>query len=282
MGIYSVRKRRREQAAREAAGEILWSEEFPREARVRIKMIWTLIENAAEDSGTPSNDIARYISMSLQAAAGRTTSLLEPNEFVADYPLEDRLDILELMHNYLRDRPVRNWSPGRFAEALNSVLLSHRVAFKMIEGEILPYRNDPVYIATVEPTVRLLIDKRFDGAQLAYLDALKELQAGEAGDAITDAGTALQETLQALGCKGNALGPLIKDAKARGLLAGHDSARLGKAVVDALEWASADRSEMGDGHKYSAATVADAWLTVQVVGALILRLADDTLRQPKV
>jgi hypothetical protein len=44
----------------------------------------------------------------------------------------------------------------------------------------------------------LLIDTRFDKARAAYLKALKEIQANDAPDAITDAATALQETLTAL------------------------------------------------------------------------------------
>lgn len=91
-------------------------------------------------------------------------------------------------------------------------------------------------------------------------------------DAITDAGTALQEALQALGCGGNALGGLIKDAMKKGLLAPHD-ATLASGIKNFMAWASADRSETGDAHKSSDATLDDAWLMVHIVGALIVRLA---------
>jgi hypothetical protein len=104
------------------------------------------------------------------------------------------------------------------------------------------------------------------------MDAIKEIASGNADDAITDAGTALQETLTALGCNGNSLGPLIKDAKGHGLLAPHD-ARLDGAIADVMEWVSADRSQSGEAHHVSTATIEDAWLIVHIVGALILRLA---------
>ena len=43
-----------------------------------------------------------------------------------------------------------------------------------------------------------------------------------------------------------------------------------------MHWVSADRSEMGDSHKAETTlTRDDAWLTVHVVGALILRLASE-------
>jgi hypothetical protein len=162
---------------------------------------------------------------------------------------------------------------------LNEALNAHRVAFKMIEGEFVPFSGDPVYTATIEPAVRLLIDRRFDGAQTAFRNALREIQNGKADDAITDAGTALQETLVALGCQGDVLGRLIQDARGRGLLAGHDE-KLTAGIMSFLNWASADRSQTGDAHKKSDATTSDAWLAVHVIGALILRLASNDPRVP--
>lgn len=136
-----------------------------------------------------------------------------------------------------------------------------------------------MHSATIEPTVNLLVDRRYERAQAAVGEALKELQNRKPDDAITDAGTALQETLTELGCQGNALGPLIADARKRGLLAGHDE-KLTEGILKFLDWASADRSNKGDAHTYSDATNDDAWLTVHVVGALIRRLASDVPREP--
>jgi hypothetical protein len=93
---------------------------------------------------------------------------------------------------------------------------------------------------------------------------LHKLPGGDPADAITDVGTALQEMLVYLGAQGNALGPLLKDAEQRGLLGPYDAKLVG--------WVSADRSNRGDTHSASSATKGDAWLTVHVVGALILRL----------
>lgn len=129
----------------------------------------------------------------------------------------------------------------------------------------------------VEPALKLLIGSQFAAAHGAYLDALKEISNGKADDAITDAGTALQETLTALGCQGNALGPLIKDAKKNGLLAGHDQ-NLVDGIIKFMDWASADRSTTGDAHKHSDADVSDAWLMVHIVGALIVRLVEPSNR----
>lgn len=105
----------------------------------------------------------------------------------------------------------------------------------------------------------------------AYRAALEEIHNGKPDDAITDAGTALQETLELLGCEGNSLGPLIKSARNRGLLGPHDTPLL-ESLVSVMNWVSADRSTKGDAHNTDDVSRDDAWLTVHVVGAVILRL----------
>jgi hypothetical protein len=126
----------------------------------------------------------------------------------------------------------------------------------------------------VAPVLRLLSGRAGWGTiENAYQGALREIHDGHPDDAITDAATALQEALVRVGCEGNALGPLIDSAKKKGLLAPHDQT-LGTGIAKILDWVSADRSEMGDGHKgASKANRDDAWLSAHVVGAVILRLA---------
>lgn len=98
-------------------------------------------------------------------------------------------------------------------------------------------------------------------------------------DAITDAGTALQDALRAFGAKGGSHGDLIKDALKRGILTGYDR-RMLDAIKALVNWSAADRSTKGDGHSSANEPgPADAWLAIHVVGALIFRLADDTPRE---
>jgi hypothetical protein len=56
-----------------------------------------------------------------------------------------------------------------------------------------------------------------------YQKALAEIRVGDAGDAITDAGIALQAALTALGWKGGTLGQLVTAARNDGLLRGNDT-----------------------------------------------------------
>jgi len=131
-----------------------------------------------------------------------------------------------------------------------------------------------MHATIIEPVLTLTNgDARYAKVEKAYQDALRELKpGGSPSDAITDAATALQEMLEAVGAKGNALGPLFADVQKRELLAPYDS-KLAEAIEALGEWVSADRSGRGDAHHVREASRDDAWLAVRVAGALILRLA---------
>lgn len=157
---------------------------------------------------------------------------------------------------------------------INDVLYEHRISYDLVDGQMVAFRSKELHEQVVEPSLRLLSGRAsWHKVEAAYQDALREIAGGSPADAITDACTALQEALTLLGCEGNALGKLVKSAKSKGLLAPHDS-QLTEGIQKIADWVAADRSESGDSHKASTGvTRDDAWFTVHVVGALILRLA---------
>jgi hypothetical protein len=167
-----------------------------------------------------------------------------------------------------------NWHGGTLFDVLvNTILREHRISYELIDHQMVGFESREMHVEVVAPVLTLLGGRQgWSRAESAYQDALREIAHGAAADAITDAGTALQEALTAAGCVGNQLGDLIKSARAKGLLAPHDSPLL-HSIGKVFTWASADRSQTGDAHHTTTATVADAWLTVHVVGALLLRLA---------
>jgi hypothetical protein len=290
VSLFTERRRRRRQAEREAAGEILWGETISERARVSIAQLWANVINSVSSQGLTIRSaeaqalLAGTVTASVRWSTGGYPVCTTPEELAKSKAgTPELLDVFEALYEAIGtltenayDYTLRNL-PSFYQEKLNEALDAHRVAYKMINGRILSLSGDPVHSATIEPTLNLLIDRRYERAQAAFRDSLRELQNRKPGDAITDAGTALQETLVELGCQGNALGPLIGDARKRGLIAGHDE-KLTAGILKFLEWASADRSEKGDAHKHSDATIDDAWLAVHVVGALIRRLASDVPR----
>jgi hypothetical protein len=277
--LFSRRRRLAEIAALEAAGNSFWSSAF--ENRVRIRL-WQLIENAA------TSQIAKLVPMArrmILESEGKTT-LTGNGQEVADYHScitdgNDELvpDLVEAFYwafstewKVLRAYGYDVWSSDQFEWAINQVLYEYRIAYELIEGRMVERESQELHDAVVAPTIRLLSGRQgFAEVEDAYQDALKQLAQGDGPNAITDAARALQLTLTALGCDGNAVGPLLASARKKGLLAAHD-ARLTESLVGAIEWASADRSQKGDTHTATDATRDDAWLSIHVVGALILRL----------
>lgn len=270
----SERRRIREVAEREADGESLWTDEFDPRSRVRIAEIWRLMD---ENLSSYDRQLREEVGAILRGWAGWQVRAFDADDFrgTSDHTLT--LDALAAAYAAAKRMDEYSETPAVFMEVVNQILNEHRIAHKFVDGELIPFESDELLQEVVEPSLRLLVGSGLQGAHDAYLKALKEISRNDPADAITDAGTALQETLTALGCRGNALGPLLKDARKNGLLAGHDQ-NLSDGILKFADWASADRSESGDAHTSSSATNADAWLMVHVAGALIVRLVDPAKR----
>lgn len=267
MSLFSSRKRAAEFAEREAAGERLWTDELDARVRRRLDALWEIADRHAEDVWRCSADI----STSLRLNAGwDVADEIRARAFVASQErgTEFALDLLEaFLKAYAREQDIET-----LTRIVNDIFYEHRVGFRVVDGKVVPVASDELHESVVVPALRLLVDARFEKAHAAYLKALQEIADNDPGDAITDAGTALQEALTALGCRGNTIGALIKDAQSRGMLAPHD-ARLADGIKSFVDWAHADRNTTGDAHKHTDAIRDDAWLMVHVVGALIIRLA---------
>ena len=166
-------------------------------------------------------------------------------------------------------------APEDFRNEVNKILEAHAVAFYLHHNSrLVEVESHEMHDAVVAPTLYLLHRQpRFAAAEAAYQKALAELRDRDAGDAITDAATALQDVLTALGCTGGALGDLLNSAKKNGLVKGNDTP-LTDVVGRTVSWVAAKRNQ-GEAHRGdSEIDMSDAWMLVHVVGALIIRLTE--------
>ena len=172
------------------------------------------------------------------------------------------------------EREALSASIASYRIKVNEILDDHEIAWQLVGDEMIPRSSSAMHATIIEPVIELTSgDPRYGSVEKAYRAALHELKpGGNPSHAITLAGTSLQEMLEAVGAKGNALGPLLADARKRELLAPYDS-KLAEAIEAIGDWVSADRSGRGDAHHVGDAHNDDAWLAVRVAGALILRLA---------
>lgn len=252
-------------AQAEAEGQTFWTASFDDRARVRIM---ARIEELG-DGGLAliSEKVHRLILREEGVVLDKNLLLSIKNTDDGHLPsvIEATLVVM---------RKITGVHPHSLERDINEILNEHRISYELVNGQMVAFQSKELHQEVVEPTLRLLPGRPgWNTVEAAYQAALREISSGDPADAITDAGTALQEALTLLGCQGNALGNLIKSAKSKGLLAPHDS-QLTDGIEKIAHWVSADRSESGDSHKASTAvTRDDAWFTVHVVGALILRLA---------
>lgn len=231
---------------------------------------------------------------------GRTTGLtkisgIERNADVSSYLINDATDeealdmveawfdaVIQAVRAVMAEEEFSRFAPDwqrivnqsfdAYRNEVNTVLDLHDVGYQVVGTEVIERESMAMHADVVEPVLALLHgDPRLASVERAFQDALRELKpGGNPADAVTDATTALQEMLVAIGADGNALGPLMRDAVSRGHLRPYDA-----KLVD---WASASRSDRGDTHSSSDSSTPDAWLVVHVVGALILQL-EARLRQ---
>jgi hypothetical protein len=192
---------------------------------------------------------------------------------IDDADTED--DFVEVADGKLHSLNLIRSAPESFRLRVNEIFEAHDVAFRLSAiSRLVPVASHVLSDAIVAPTQYLLHGQpEFAGAESAYQKALTEIRNGDPGDAITDAGTALQAALTALGCKGGTLGQLLASAKNDGLLRGNDTP-LTESIAKAVNWVAALRND-GEAHNADIDfDLSDAWMVVHVVGALIVRLAD--------
>ena len=276
--LYSRRKRQEALAREEADGKAFWTDDFETAARIKIWHAFAdassvfLHERAASARALICRDEGLF-----KLTDGHLSEAQDFLQYTMTCPQEMVPTCIEAMSQSLfqqaRQYAAMYSSAAAFGEKVRVTLREHRISFDFTDGQMIEFSSQEMHTAVVGPTLRLLSGRQgFEGAEKAYQEALEEISHGKPADAITDAGTALQEALVALGCEGNALGPLTKSARKKGLLAPHDSPMV-DAVEKLMHWVSADRSTTGDAHGSTSPSTEDAWLIVHLVGALVLRLS---------
>lgn len=268
--FFSRRKRLQELANREAAGESLWTDVF--DGTSRAKLVLLMQSLTADDYPRGGRLIlARTHVLHDVGQFFLSDGHADPVTDLIGAVLNGDSDIVATVIEAVYLTLVRDTNGyvskdhASFGNRVNEVLREHRISFELVEGQMVEFQSKQLHESVVAPTLRLLSGRQgWEAVEQTYQKALEEI-GDDPADAITDAGTALQEALTLLGCEGNQLGKLAASARRKGFLNGHDT-----KVVD---WVAADRSETGDTHNARPASHDDAWLTVHVVGALILRLA---------
>jgi hypothetical protein len=158
---------------------------------------------------------------------------------------------------------------GSFLAAVEEVLASTIFA---VRGREIVKREDLGASLLIDKPLQPLVTANpvLRDVDARLREALDELVAGNAADAVTDAGTALQMLLDHLGYKGAKLGDQLKAARRAGWLSGVDTP-LANAIDNLAMWVASVRNQRSDAHHGPPPDPRDAELVVRVVGLLVLR-----------
>ena len=289
---YPQRELRRATAEREAAGDELWTE-WP-DLATRNKLAACIRDWLWDDMhGGGVETLLSAITQEVSDAAGVVSRAAETPELFGRQSVDDFVDsirqpdqypavIFGLIEGLWRWRTVIDEefiarsprSRQLFQDRIAEILEDHRIGFVFVDGNFLPRSGSIADREILVPTVEFLTgDPTFADADAMYREALTAIQQRQPDEAITKACTALQSMLTALNCGdgSDTLSRQVAHAIGRGLLAKHDKPLEG--------WLTADRGNFGSAHPGDGtAAREDAWLTVHVVGAIILRLSRGSAR----
>ena len=234
--FFGRRKRLTKIEKAEAQGRSFWTQEVDQQARIKlVYAVQTLTAEKTQYSGWV-NLVGVAQRLTLEDLGLPRLSKSGPSD-----PSEDGLQaildaeesvVFSLIEALLSlSWQVRSRFPGihaqtlgdfqqgipKFVRRVRTILREHRVSFDLIDGKFMPRESLEMHESVVVPTLTLLGGREgFEKVEKAYQDSLRELHTGTPEDAITDAATALQESLVALGGQGNSLGLLTRCPSHRG------------------------------------------------------------------
>lgn len=158
----------------------------------------------------------------------------------------------------------------RFADTVSRRMRQHKLAYDLVELQVVEKQSEELHQAVVAPALTLLHGRsQFADAERQYRDALGELADDNWADAVTDASAAVENLLRAiLGFRQGTLADLLGQARNRGLFGDAQSGRIKKVVTGFTALADL-RNEESDAHG-NRTDPETAWLAVHWAGALIV------------
>lgn len=275
--LFSRRKRIDKLALDESAGLLEWTTDFSPRARNRILLHYRDVSGEYFVHGLAQARELIMLDEGLLDLTGRRFNAHEDMaQFIQDCESNAMPMAIEALITSLQDRggwPAPQYgSQFKFCDMVRLILREESLAFDLVDLNLVEFSSRQLTQSVVLPVLSLLGRQQgWSDVEGAYQDALREISHGTPADSITDSGRALELTLERLGCRGSSLGERLKAARASGLLLGSDD-KLAVSITHAVGWAAVERNERSDAHRGSEADVADAWMMVHIVGAVILRL----------
>lgn len=183
--LFGNRRRLEALAVREASGESLWTAAFDATARTKIVLA---CQDATADQYRAETvyDVARGLILRDEGLFFLVEDHLSTDRDLLTYVLNvDNASVpnaIEAMSFVLNNRPLMaslswvHWPGPGFDERVNTVLREHRIAYELINSEMVEIQSLAMHRDVVAPVARLLgSTEGLQAVEKAYRDAIEEL-----------------------------------------------------------------------------------------------------------
>jgi hypothetical protein len=279
MPLFKRRKELERIAQLEKEGQSFWTDSFSE--TVKNKLLIAFVESTRQHiafqeaaRGYLLKDFGRFYLLD-----SNLRKYEDFQRFFLNATGEDFVSVIEASQRAIHDPSLHEYrvylhSFDYFRSEVNRILLESRVSYKLIGNEMVEHRSQIMFNEILEPVLVQTSNKAaLNGINRSFSEALAELARGKTANSITDASRSLEEALRFVGATGSGTGELFKDARKRGILKPHDQP-LFDVIAKAMAWVGAQRSNEGDAHAYTDPSSSEAWATIYICGALILRILE--------
>lgn len=129
------------------------------------------------------------------------------NFLLKEKDIEKTIDVIELTFKvinkvtrdyYYLERHNASKIADKAIEELNNRFKEHGVGYQFVENEIIRIDSELLHIETVKPSLRLLNEKNYQGAQEEFLSAYEHYRHGKHKEALTDCLKSFESTMKAI------------------------------------------------------------------------------------
>lgn len=279
MPLFQRRKELEKILQLEIEGQSFWTDQFSQ--TVKNKLLIAFAEATNQNIAYQEN--ARALLLKDLGRFQLVDSNLQRYEDFQSYFLHSTSDefvsVLEACQHSINDPSLHEQrmylkSPDYFINEVNRILSENRISFQLVGYEMIEHKSQIMYNKILQPVLLHTSGNQvLAGVNKAFSEALEELAQGKPANAITDASRALEEALRFLGAVGSGPGDLFQDARKRQILKPQDQP-LFEVIDKAVKWVSAQRANEGDAHRQTDPSNSEAWATVYICGALILKVLE--------
>jgi hypothetical protein len=205
---------KRQKRSRGDAPDVFVYDSIPPALRVQVIHIWRNTIGDSSVYNTPALDLYRFLNDTLceeygvfRLAQGSIAEEIVANFFLHESEIDRVLDVIELSFQII-DRLTRDEShaypshrsvaPDDAIEELNTRFLEHGVGYQFVSGELVRKDSEFLHRDVIVPTLGLLHDKRYKGAEDEFRKAHEHYRHGRTKECLAECLKSLESALKTI------------------------------------------------------------------------------------